>query len=512
MLLQTRFFRFGSVNTLPVALALAALSFAPAVGAAASGRPQDEITRNFEKTVTLSGNQGLSLDHRLGHVHVTGVAGHDAKISATIHVQSNSQSDSQNFADKIQIDVSQSSDGVHVKTIYPEETRRWFSSSGRVSFSVDYEISMPADAPLWLRNDFGDTDISGVHGWMQARNGHGAMSVQDAGAAKLANSFGKIDLATASGNCEVTNNNGTVSVSGVKGSLNIRNRFGEIKAAQIGGPTTISGGNGAIEMTNSSGSTDISNSFGTVTVKNLSGGLTVHDSNGRVEVSEISGNTDLTTSFGSVDAQRIGGTLSVNDSNGEVNVGETRGFATVKSSFGTVDARGLHQGARMETGNGNLIVNDIEGDLFAKTSFGSIQAHNIKGSLTAQDSNGSVTAASISGDANVDTSFSGVTLTGVGGKIRVDNQNGGIEITAAQTAGCRDISLKTSFSHILVRVPASAGFKVTAHTSFGQISSELPVTSTGSLGQNSLNGTIGNGACTMDLNNSNGNIQIVKAP
>jgi DUF4097 and DUF4098 domain-containing protein YvlB len=512
MLSKTQVSQRKSLRRLLAVLAFAALALASAVRAEENGNPQDEVTRSFEKSLTLTGNQGLSLDHRLGRVHITGGPGHEVKISATIHVQSRSQSESQAFANQVQIDVRESSDGVHVRTIYPEETRRWFTFGGRTSFSVDYEISMPADAPLWLRNDFGDTDISGVHGWMQAENGHGAMSVRDAGAAKLANSFGRIDLTTASGNCEVTNNNGAVSVSGVKGSLTLRNRFGEIKASQIGGPTTISGGNGAIELTDAAGNADISNSFGAVTVKNLNGNLTVHDSNGRVEASEISGYADLATSFGAVDAETIGGKLSVNDSNGEVKVTEVRGFTAVKSSFGTVDARGLHQGVRVDTGNGNIVLNDVEGDVFAKTSFGSIQAQNIQGALTAQDSNGSVTAGPVSGDASVNTSFSGVTLTGVGGKIRVDNQNGGIEVTANRQQGCRDISLKTSFSHILVRIPATAGFKVTAHTSFGQISSELPVASTGSLGQNSLTGTIGNGACLMELNNSNGNIAIAKLP
>jgi hypothetical protein len=52
---------------------------------------------------------------------------------------------------------------------------------------------------------------------------------------------------------------------------------------------------------------------------------------------------------------------------------------------------------------------------------------------------------------------------------------------------------------------------VNAHTSFGHINTELPVTATGTMGGDSLNGTIGNGACTLDLTNSNGNIEISRA-
>jgi hypothetical protein len=97
--------------------------------------------------------------------------------------------------------------------------------------------------------------------------------------------------------------------------------------------------------------------------------------------------------------------------------------------------------------------------------------------------------------------------------ITVDNQNGAISVTATRPAsGCRDISLKTSFSSIRVRIPDGLGYNLTARTSFGRISSELPVTSTGSIGGDTLNGTIGPGGCQLQLTDSNGNIEIAKAP
>ena len=106
---------------------------------------------------------------------------------------------------------------------------------------------------------------------------------------------------------------------------------------------------------------------------------------------------------------------------------------------------------------------------------------------------------------------SGVTLENIAGNIRVNNQNGAIDVTASNS-GCKDIVLKTSFSHIAVRVPANAGYKVDAHTSFGHITTELPITASGTLGGGSLSGTIGNGACSLGLTNSNGNIEITRAP
>jgi len=165
------------------------------------------------------------------------------------------------------------------------------------------------------------------------------------------------------------------------------------------------------------------------------------------------------------------------------------------------------------TGNGAIVLADIGGDTFAKTSFGSVSLERINGNVTAENSNGTVTARSVKGDAIVNTSFAGVTLDAIGGRISVDNQNGAISVTATRpSSGCRDISLKTSFSSIRVRIPEGLGYNLTARTSFGRISSELPVTSTGSIGGDVLNGTIGSGGCQLQLTDSNGSIEIAKAP
>src|SRR5689334_2734640 len=92
------------------------------VAASASGRgaTQNEVTRDFQKTVTLSGNQGVSVDHRFGKVMVHGEGGREVKISATIRVQDSNANDAQEFLQKIQIEVREEGDGVHIRTVYPE--------------------------------------------------------------------------------------------------------------------------------------------------------------------------------------------------------------------------------------------------------------------------------------------------------------------------------------------------------------------------------------------------------
>jgi hypothetical protein len=542
-------FRRGLPRLATVAglLLLTLLSVAKPMLAANPG--QEQVTKDFQKTVTLGAGQSVRIEHKFGSVTLHGEPGRDVKISATIRAQASSHEEAESFAQKIKIEVQQTGEGVRIKTIYPEDEKRWFHSSKNSSWSVSYDIGMPSDAPITVRNSFGGVEVTGVRGLADIENGYGTLIVRDAGTGRWTNAFGSVELTGAAGNASVSDNNGSVQVSDVKGTLEVRNRFGSITTRNIQGAATITGGNGTVTLTDAA-SANITTSFGNAEARNIRGDLMIRDNNGNVEFSNIGGAADITNSFGNVtfsdvhgrvncvtnnarvkgssalgtsvtirdsfgniELDTVSGALDAETSNGRVLVRDARGSVTLRSSFGAIEASNIPKGIRAVTGNGGITLTDIGGDAFAKTSFGSVLAERISGSLTVQNSNGSVTARNVKGDASVNTSFAGVTLDTIGGRITVDNQNGAISVTAIRPAsGCRDISLKTSFSSIRVRVPEGLGYNLTARTSFGRISSELPVTSTGSIGGDTLSGTIGSGGCQLQLTDSNGSIEIAKAP
>jgi hypothetical protein len=513
----------------------------------AASHGQEQVTRDFQKTLSLGAGQSFRIENKFGEIRIHGESGRDLKISATIRTQADSHEQAQSFADRVQIDVQQTAQGVEVRTHYPEENRNWFGHKN-VSYSVDYEIAMPSDAPLVVKNSFGSVNATGVRSKSEFDNNHGSLNVRDTGAARLSNSFGSIELSGAAGEASVTDNNGSVQVSQVKGALQLRNRFGSITVREIGGAANITGGNGAVNATDAA-SANITTSFGSVEARNIRGDLMVHDNNGNVDVSAIGGTADITNSFGNVtfsdvkgrvncttsngrvygsslsgsavtirdsfgnlELSNIAGALNAETSNGKITLRSAHSTVELRSSFGAIEASDISKGIRAITGNGSITLTDIGGDTFAKTSFGSVSADRINGNLIVDNTNGSVTARNVKGNAEVTTSFAGVTLESVGGKITVSNQNGGISVTAARPAsGCRDIALKTSFSSIRVRIPDGLGYNVTARTSFGRISTDLPITATDGIGPESLNGTIGSGGCQLQLTNANGSIEINKA-
>ncbi len=380
---------------------------------------QEQVSRDFHQTVTLGTGQSVRVDHKFGSVSLHGESGRDVKISATIRAQASSHEEAESFAQKIKIEVQQTSEGVRIKTIYPEEEKKWFHSSKNSSWSVSYDIGMPSDAPITVRNSFGSVDLAGIHGAADVENGYGTLTARDAGAGRWNNAFGSIELTGAAGNVSVSDNNGSVQVSDVKGTLEVRNRFGSVTTRSIQGAVTITGGNGAVALTDAA-SANITTSFGSVEARNIRGDLSVRDNNGNVEISNIGGAADITNSFGNVaftdvhgrvncttnngrvkgslvtggsvtirdsfgniELDTISGTLDAETSNGRITVRDARGGVTLKSSFGAIEASNVPKGIRAITGNGGITLTDIGGDTFAKTSFGSVSAERINGNLTA---------------------------------------------------------------------------------------------------------------------------------
>src|SRR5580658_1280449 len=98
--------------------------------------PQDEVTRNFDKTLTLGAGQSVRVEHKFGEVKVHGESGSEVKISAVIRAQASSHEEAESFAQKIQIEVQQTASGVSIRTIYPPEENRWFHISRHSSWSV----------------------------------------------------------------------------------------------------------------------------------------------------------------------------------------------------------------------------------------------------------------------------------------------------------------------------------------------------------------------------------------
>jgi hypothetical protein len=433
---------------------------------------QQEVTRNFDRTVALAAGHGLQIESKFGEVKVRGGAQRNVVIHATIHTAAGSPAEAEELAGKVRIEVDQTASGVTVRTIYPE--RNGWLSFKNTSYSVNFDITYPEGAPLEIRNEFGDVRVSECKGGSRVVNGHGALVFKDGrGTQRLENSFGAVDVTGNEGDVTISNGNGAITVSDVTGHVNVKDRFGRISVTKAGQGATIVNNNGAITLAGSGGASSITNSFGAVTATGVRGDLNIRNSNGAVVAQNVTGSAWLTNSFGAITASEIGKSLEATGSNGAVTANRVGGTATVRNSFGATTIQDA-------------------------------------GGVDVTSGNGAVKALGVRGAAKVHTSFGGIMIENVSGPVDASNSNGSITVTSNASGGCQPITIKTTFGPVKLTLPDNASYNVSASTSFGGISTDFPVTVSGQTTSESITGKIGNGGCELKVTDSNGRIEILK--
>ena len=405
---------------------IVAMLAATLIATAAYGQDEHRFEQQFNRTVPYPGGT-ITIDHKFGGLNIRTASASEVNVRAFIRA-----SDPE-FGKAVRINVTTDRNGIRIMTHYPEGRSQRNRDS---SWSVDYQITVPANAPLRVSNRFGSVNATGIASGSEIINGHGSIRLVDSrGKQTVENSFGSIDVRSINGNVVLKNANGSIRGDEIHGMADVTNRFG------------------SVHFTKTSGSTVIRNANGSIVAREIQGPLTVENA------------------FGSIQIDGIGGNVDVEASNSRVRVRAVGGNANVRSTFGAIDVDDVKGSARVENQNGSVKISDVKRATAVKTTFAS------------------------------------VTVKDVSGPIDVENQNGAIAVSGVPA--CQGISLKTSFSTIKLELPSDASYTVNARTSFGRISSDLPIT-TRSLGEETTVGTIGSGKCRLELVNMNGNINIDK--
>jgi hypothetical protein len=470
---------------------------------------REEYSRTFDKTVPLSAGGHVYLEHSLGDIVVHTHPQAQVTIHADIKVSASSTEQAKNFADRVEIAVEPAASELSIRTHYPAHGSS-FQFIHNISYYVHYEITIPETTPLQVRNSFGKVSVAGVKANCSILTSHGDLEFKDGrGTQRLEDSFANVRVTNNAGDVTVEDSNGGVEASEIKGALAVRDRFANVTVAGVGKGVTIVNSNGAVQVTDSGGSGDIRNSFGNVTVHSFHGDLIVNNTNGRVEAIHVEGAAELNTTFGDVRFSDVSRQTSVRANNASIQGDKIGGPLTVQDSFGSVTVSDVQGGADIHSGNGSVSLTNIRGAANVRTSFASVEASNVGGLLTVENSNGSVKASNARG-AQVRTSFAAAILDGISGPLQIEDQNGAVDATVSARGACQPVIIRTSFSPLRVRIDGEASYRVNARTSFGKIRSDFPLSVSGSLSSDELNGTIGSGRCDMRLSDTNGTIEILK--
>lgn len=274
----------------------------------------------FERTLQVSGPVDLEVLTHSGDVTVRAGSSGSVLIRGKIYVGDHwlmGNRDADVHAIEQHPPIRQEGNSIHIDYV---EVR---------NISVDYEITVPAEATIRTHSGSGDQIIEGTHGNVDTQTGSGDV--------KLANLKGEIHLHTGSGNIRARQISG--SVRGGTGSGDV-----EIEEAAAG-DIELHTGSGNITARGAQGGFRGETGSGDVTAEGTQGGSwEIHTGSGNVHVrlpSNAAFDADISTSSGTVDV----------DSPIEMTV-QGRVGDTHKQIRGKV--RGGGQLLRVHTGSGDI--------------------------------------------------------------------------------------------------------------------------------------------------------------
>jgi len=85
----------------------------------------------------------------------------------------------------------------------------------------------------------------------------------------------------------ISDSNANVTVSEVKGDLDVDNRFGSVRADAIHGSADVDSSNGSVTLNDVAGNVKIHTSFASAFVKNARGAVDIQNQNGAISVSGL---------------------------------------------------------------------------------------------------------------------------------------------------------------------------------------------------------------------------------
>jgi len=234
----------------------------------------------FEKTLTVNGPVDLEVLTRSGDVTVRAGSSGSVFIRGKIYVGDHWLSGNRQ-ADVHEIEqhppIRQEGNSIHIDYVNMR------------NISVDYEITVPADAVVRTRSGSGDQTIEGTRGNVDTQTGSGDV--------KLANLTGEIHLQTGSGNIRARHVSGAVKGGTGSGDVEIEEAAsGDIDLHTGSGNITAHGVQGGFRGETGSGD---------VTAEGTqSGSWEIHTGSGNVHVrlpANAAFDADISTSSGTVD-------------------------------------------------------------------------------------------------------------------------------------------------------------------------------------------------------------------
>jgi hypothetical protein len=154
-------------------------------------------TKAVNKSYNVSSSDKLNIQNSFGSVKVTTWDRNEIKVDVDIEVSANTDALAQRMIDRISVTEGKSGSEISFKTSMKDVNNSNNNSKDEKStMHINYSISMPANNPLTVKNEFGSTTIPDFRGEVDLTTKFGSLTTGNLANIKSINvEFGKANLA-----------------------------------------------------------------------------------------------------------------------------------------------------------------------------------------------------------------------------------------------------------------------------------------------------------------------------
>ncbi len=174
---------------------------------------------------------------------------------------------------------------------------------------------------------------------------------------------------------------------------------------------------------------------------------------------------------------------------------------------GNVEVISLKGTVKGETSGGDISARDVEGQVFMETSGGTVSAEKVSGPvIKMKTSGGDVHATALTGDVDLRTSGGNVVVDGIDGAVQASTSGGNVRVR--MSGPNKGIHAETSGGNIELTVARDTKADLDLATSGGGVSCDMPVTVSGMMEEDRINGTLNGGGPSIYAHTSGGDVHV----
>jgi hypothetical protein len=149
--------------------------------------------KSVNKSYNVSASDKLNIQNSFGSVEVKTWDRNEIKVDVDIEVSANTEALAQKMLDRISVQDEKNGKGISFETKMKDVNN---SKDEKSSMEINYSISMPANNPLTIKNEFGSTTVPDFRGEVDLTSKFGSLTTGNLASIKNINvEFGKANLA-----------------------------------------------------------------------------------------------------------------------------------------------------------------------------------------------------------------------------------------------------------------------------------------------------------------------------